>query len=118
LHLKTQAWLHCLFLLLNDQFVPLWQPHHVAGYKSLQRFLRKVFPNANIAIQCGCSFDWLTGIPQKQQKYNSNPRFHVSKVVVRQQGYLRGGLRRRCVESLTIPPISQTGVVLCGLYSP
>ncbi len=45
------------------------------------------------------------------------PRFVVSKVIVRQQGYLQGGLRRRCVESLIIPPLSKTGVLLCGSVS-
>ncbi len=29
-------------------------------------------------------------------------RFAVSKIIVRQRGYLKGGLCRRCVESLTI----------------
>jgi len=47
-----------------------------------------------------------------------NPRLIVSKVIARQQGYLKGGLRRRCVESLTIPPFSQTGVLLCGTSLP
>lgn len=47
-----------------------------------------------------------------------NPCLVVSKVIVRQQGYLKGGLRRRCIESITLPPFSQTGVLLCGQVSP
>ena len=40
-------------------------------------------------------------------------RSSVTKFVVRQQEYLRGGLRRRCIESITISPFSQPGVLLC-----
>ncbi|MCI5145480.1 MAG: RNA-directed DNA polymerase, partial [Candidatus Electrothrix sp. AR3] len=108
-------WLSCLFLFKDDHFIPLWQPHQVSGYRSQQRFFRRIFPNAGISIQCGCSFDRLTRVQQIQQP-SDNPRFFVSKVVVRQQGYLKGGLRRRCVESIIIPPLAQTGVFLCGHF--
>ena len=43
-----------------------------------------------------------------------SPKDFVHKLrMVRQQGYLKGGLRRRCVESLFIPPQAKTGVLLC-----
>jgi hypothetical protein len=53
-----------------------------------------------------------------KRENEENVRFAVSKVIVRQQGYLKGGLRRRCIESITIPPFSQTGDLLCGTSSP
>ncbi len=105
-------WLSCLFVVYQDRLIPLWQPHQVSSYKSQQRFFRRIFPNAKIAIQCGCTCDWFTGMKQPDLP-KDNPRYVVSKVIVRQQGYLKGGLRRRCVESLTIPPLSKTGVLLC-----
>jgi hypothetical protein len=45
-------------------------------------------------------------------------RLAVSKVIVRPQGNLKGGLHRRCVESLTFLPSSQTGVSLCAFFTP
>lgn len=111
-------WLHCLFTISNDRFIPLWQPHSVTSYTSQQRFFQKIFPHARIGIQCGCTYDWLlpSGIPHRQIPAD-DPCYHVSKVIVRQQGYLKGGLRRRCVESITIEPQSKEGVFLCGSAS-
>ena len=45
-------------------------------------------------------------------------RDFVTKVVVRQQRYLKGGLRRRCLESLIILPLSHIGVSLCASFAP
>lgn len=60
-----------------------------------------------------------TGLPQStDQNYQINLRLAVSKVIVRQQGYLKGGLRRRCIESITFLPSSQTGVSLCASFAP
>ncbi len=101
----------------QDRLVPLWQPQQVSSYKSQQIFFRRTFPSAQIAIQCGCACEWFTGIKQPSKVPEDNPRYAVSKVVVRQQGYLKGGLRRRCVESLIVPPLSETGVLLCKTVS-
>jgi hypothetical protein len=66
------------------------------------------------ARPCGRS-----GLPQStDQNFQINPRLAVSKVIVRQQGYLKGGLRRRCIESITFLPSSQTGVSLCASFAP
>ena len=105
-------WLSCLFVLYQDRLIPLWQPQQVSSYKSQQRFFRRIFPNAEIAIQCGSACDRFIDVRQSDLP-KDNPRYVVSKVVVRQQGYLKGGLRRRCVESLFIPSLSRTGVLLC-----
>lgn len=113
--LKRFPWISCLFRLLNDRFIPLWQPHSVSSYKGQQRYFRNVFPNARILIQCGWSYDCLKAAG-KNQLIPGNPRQFVSKVIVRQQGYLKGGLRRRCVESISILPFNQSGVLLCKSY--
>jgi RNA-directed DNA polymerase len=94
-------WLSCLFDLRGDRLLPLWQPVHVSSYKSQQRFFRRTFPNARIDIQCGCSFDRLPA-PAVLQQQPGNIRYSVRQVTVRQQGYLKHGLRRRAVEELTI----------------
>jgi RNA-directed DNA polymerase len=104
-------WLSCLFDLRGDRLLPLWQPAQVSGYKSQQRFFRRTFPNARIDIQCGCFFDRLPAPAVLQQQ--PGHRYSVSKVTVRQQGYLKRGLRRRAVETIIITPFSQTGVRLC-----
>jgi hypothetical protein len=60
-----------------------------------------------------------TGLRQStDQHHQINPRLAVSKVIVRQQGYLKGGLRRRCIESIIFLPSSQTGVSLCASFAP
>jgi len=112
-------WLSCLFDLRRERLVPLWQPAEVSGYKSQQRFFRRWFPNAEIKMQRGCRFDTFPPRRAGSQATPGNPaleknRSAVSRIIVRQQGYLKGGLRRRCLASLTIPPLSQTGVSLCG----
>ncbi len=104
-------WLSCLFDLRGERLLPLWQPVDVSGYKSQQRFFRRTFPNAQIDIQCGCFFDRLPAPAVLQQQ--PGHRSSVSKVTVRQQGYLKGGLRRHAVEIIIFPPFSQTGVRLC-----
>jgi hypothetical protein len=53
-----------------------------------------------------------------KRENEENVRFAVSKVIVRQQGYLKGGLRRRCIESITFLPSSSTGVSLCASFAP
>jgi len=109
-------WLTCLFALLNDRLIPLWQPLSVSSFKSQQRFFRRLFPGAEIFIQCGCYYERFEGI-KRSEFPRDNPIFSVSRVIVRQQGYLKGGLRRRCVESISLPPTSTTGVVLCKKVS-
>jgi hypothetical protein len=59
-----------------------------------------------------------TGATKAPPNLQSNPRLVVSKVIVRQQGYLKRGLRRRCIESITFFPLSQTGVSLCASFAP
>ncbi len=118
-------WLTCLFELRNDRFVPLWQPSEVSSYKSQQRYFQHFFAKAEIRIQRGCQFDKLPAVsslrvvsePEKRENME-NVRFAVSKIIVRQQGYLKGGLRRRCVESFTFLPSSSTGVSLCASFVP
>ncbi|MCI5218763.1 MAG: hypothetical protein D3914_06120, partial [Candidatus Electrothrix sp. LOE2] len=108
-------WLSCLFALHGNRLLPLWQPAQVSGYKSQQRFFRRTFPNAQIDIQCGCSFDRLPA-PAVLEQQPGNTRYSVCKVTVRQQGYLKRGLRRRAVETIIFPPFSQTGVRLCESF--
>lgn len=105
-------WLSCLFTLNGERLLPVWQPAQVSRYKSQQRFFRRTFPNAEIAIQCGCSFDRLPA-PAARQQQSGNIRCSISTVAVREQGYLKSGLRRRAVAAITLPPFSQTGVRLC-----
>ena len=57
------------------------------------------------ATDAAATYDWLKGV-QSSTLSTDNPRLFVSKVVVCQQGYLKGGLRRRCVELITVPPLS------------
>ncbi|MCI5227697.1 MAG: hypothetical protein D3918_13820, partial [Candidatus Electrothrix sp. AX2] len=94
-------WLSCLFTLSGKRLLPLWQPVDVSGYRSQQRFFRRTFPNARIDIQCGCFYDRLPA-PAVLQQQPENIRYAVCKVTVRQQGYLKRGLRRRAVEELII----------------
>ena len=94
---------------------PSWEPAAVSGYNSQIRFFQGAFPSAVIHIQRGRQTD--TFVPQAatsksapQTLCSQNTlRNAVSKAHIIQQGTLKGGLKRRCVQALFIQP----GVELC-----
>jgi len=92
---------------------PLWEPNASAlsGYNSQIRFFRQQFPSAHLFIQRGIETD--TFLPVRNFCNNDDKpqaiSHQVRKVVIIQQGTLKGGLKRRCVQTLYIQP----GVELC-----
>jgi len=95
----------------RERLLPLWEPRGVSGYRGQVRFFRRQYPNAEVRVQRGTQEDrWpplggtaapAPGVPPAQQ---------VARVIVTEQGYLRGGLKRRRDRTLILKP----GVKLCA----
>ena len=101
------------------QIRPSWQPmpEQIVGYKSQVHFFRQLFPCADISIQRGTELDRFypetpCAFPPAREQKSSSPRLiktFVRTLFVKENGYLKGGLKRRCIYQLTIQP----GVELC-----
>ncbi|GEM_PF-5361354 len=93
-------WLQLLFDLSQapERLYPRWEPGRVSGYRSQLHFFRQQFPNAVIHVQRGPEVDTL--LPKQARVADAgNPVVcqRVEHVVVREAGYLPGGLKRRLI---------------------
>ena len=118
-------WLALLFRPYQCQLIILWKPIYVSGFSSQQAYFQASYPNATVCIQKG--YQQILLPPKRVQQtplhkknahatqtdtfvlLSSDTRAQVNRVMVKQQGYLAGGLRERCVSQLFINP----GVTLC-----
>ncbi len=116
-HLRQQlirefAWLSLLLdtQTINHQTLRLnWQPlpGNVTGYRSQLRYFQRQFPTATLQVQRGMELDV---IPAKITTPLPPCLHHqVERVIVREAGFLRGGLKRRRIYRLFIKP----GVEIC-----
>ncbi|MDM8544944.1 reverse transcriptase domain-containing protein [Candidatus Venteria ishoeyi] len=122
------AWLSLLFQAPELPLHPLWQPQTVSSYRSQIAYFRRLFPKACLHTQRGRECDFvLPGIslPISHTAFNllktldclpkqaANPqnlsRLAVSKLVIREAGFLKGGLKRRLITQIHTFP----GVPLC-----
>ncbi len=115
---KRYAWLNCLFLRTNSQLKPLWAPQDVSGYLSQLAFFKRKFPCASLLSQRGFKIDFVA--PAKDQPratlgvapdlFAQQIRASVKRLQLVERGYLKGGLKRRTIQTMTI----HKGVKLCG----
>jgi len=112
--IKEFPWLYLLIEPLFEfrQKIRLcWQPHisNIIGYKSQVGYFQKIYPNAAIHIQRGTEIDVF--IPTKSEQDNlhcaannqvdpSMIKYQVQSVIVREFGYLKGGLKCRRIYRL------------------
>lgn len=99
--------------------IPSWQPKpaQILGYKSQIHFFQQLFPCANLVVQRGTELDKFDSIEAAKNISlnlgNNDGYYHIKSFVrylsVKENGYLKGGLKRRCIHYLTIQP----GVELC-----
>jgi hypothetical protein len=97
--IREFSWLQLLFDL--DQaphgILPRWEPARVSGYRSQLRFFRRQFPNAVVHVQRGREVDRLAAPETRVVRPGDGLRAGVTRVIVREEGYLHGGLKRRLV---------------------
>lgn len=129
-------WLALIFNQQACRLSPAWKPAYVSSFFSQQVYFQRCYPNAQLWIQKGYQMLPLAA-QNKADKHqritkamspamysnSDQPENHyftavecyiraqVSRVVVRQEGYLPGGLRERCVTQLFINP----GIPLCAV---
>ena len=103
--LRRHVWLNMVFSLRGHRLLPRWEPASVSSYRSQCNWFRRQFPAAHVTIQRGCQTD----IFSPWQRHHPIPgdagkalRYRVKRIVVREQGYLKGGLKRRVLEKATL----------------
>ena len=98
-------WLLLLFDYSNGHLNPLWQPCQVSSYRSQIRYFRRRFPTAELILQRGTERDCLLP-PQRLAPLNPNSPLNerVTTVNIIEEGYLKGGLKRRRIYSITLRP--------------
>jgi hypothetical protein len=106
-----------LALLFDSTLQPRWQPppHPRISYKSQLRFFRRHYPLADFRVQRGLEQDKFyfdsSRVKMDFRKANSYSEsiLWVTRVIIREQGHLKNGLKCRVVTRLFI----QSGVQLC-----
>ncbi|VAX13890.1 Retron-type RNA-directed DNA polymerase, partial [hydrothermal vent metagenome] len=97
-------WLHCLFIRRDTRLEPLWQPRQVTGYRSQYLFFQRYFPFAHLSVQRGYRRDRFAPTGKTDRHKPGLPeRCCVEFVNVTEQGYLKGGLKRRVIEFMVFP---------------
>ncbi|WP_457671438.1 reverse transcriptase domain-containing protein [Thiolapillus sp.] len=99
------------YALKQEQLIPLWQPRQVGGYRSQVRFFRKLFPCAHVVVQRGCEMDAFPPWGDGHRLASALPaiRKEVRQLNVVEAGYLKGGLKRRVIDTFYL----NSGVTLC-----
>jgi hypothetical protein len=112
----------------RPKIIPHWQPalNQIVGYKSQIYFFQRLFPCAQLYIQRGVEQDKFPPVilatrhdhrvsrasliaPGILVPHFQQIKAFVRQLYVKEYGYLKGGLKRRCIHYLTI----QLGVELC-----
>jgi RNA-directed DNA polymerase len=115
-HLQQRLWQRFQWLLLlfwydAGRLLPRWEPRSVAGFRGQCYYFQRQYPLACVRIQKGWQYESLPALSNKPELSSSSLFNRVVAVVVREEGYLAGGLKRRCYHQLSIQP----GVKLCGV---
>jgi hypothetical protein len=91
----TPPWLGLLFRQHHQRLLPLWQPVLVSGYRSQVAWFRHCFPCARLEVQRGTETDVFPPSGRGHQGQEAAIR-HLARVIrVREEGFLKGGLKRR-----------------------
>jgi RNA-directed DNA polymerase len=103
------AWLGLLFRVHQQRLVPLWQPSSASSFLGQRRYFQRLFPRACINIQKGWQTESWSAVLNRREALLNPLLNQVTQVYIGEQGYLARGLKRRCLQHLTIQP----GVILC-----
>lgn len=90
---KRFSWLGWLFRYDQQRLTPLWEPLGVSSYQSQIRHFQRTYPHAVLHIQCG--YRWERYAPGKGGSSQTDDTQSVRELWVQEQGYLKGGLKRR-----------------------
>ncbi len=104
--LRRYPWLGLLFRQHHQRLLPLWQPGRVSGYRSQVAWFRRCFPCARLEVQRGTETDVFPPSGRIRQGQAATIR-HLARVVrVREEGFLKGGLKRRVLAAVVFadPP--------------
>lgn len=91
---KPYSWLSWLFHVENGKVIRLWEAKFPTSFRSHVSFFRHVFPHAELRVQKG----------YKQHHWPANNCIKdavtpsVYWLIIKEQGYLKSGLKRRYVE--------------------
>ncbi len=99
---RRYPWLNLLYRCKGLHLLPRWEPRSVSGYRSQINWFRLQYPNAILSVQRGTETDiFKPGVINHQDNSLLTGRFYVELVDIKEQGYLKGGLKRRVLEQLT-----------------
>ena len=79
--------------------LPLWQPPQVSGYRSQVAWFRRCFPCARLEVQRGTETDVFPPADRGPDQTLSI-RHLARRVIVREEGFLKGGLKRRVLAAV------------------
>lgn len=102
---RWYPWLSLLYVQRDMQLLPRWEPPAATRYQMQQSWFRRHFARAQVRIQRGTDMDMLKPLHTGEVACvkGAIPLVHsVSQVTVREQGYLRCGLKRRVLEQLVL----------------
>ena len=91
-------WLRYLFIIDTERIIARWEPKawQIVGYKSQIAFFKKHYPYAKLCCQRGTQTDIFLPEPLPK-RMSCKIKENVTQLLIREQGYLKGGLKRRVV---------------------
>ena len=108
---RRYGWLGLFFNHRAGRLSAAWYPRQVSGYAAQVRYFRRRFPHARVLVQKGWNTEdyppWSpcpAGVPRP-----TDPCGRVRQANIVEDGYLKGGLKRRRLDSLYF----ETGENLC-----
>ena len=97
--LRRYPRLGLLFRQHHQRLLPLWQPPRVSTYRSQVAWFRRCFPCARLEVRRGTETDVFPPSGRIRQGQAATIR-HLARVVrVREEGFLKGGLKRRVLSA-------------------
>ncbi len=106
--LHRYPWLGLVYRQHRQRLLPLWQPPWVSGYRSQVAWFRCCFPCARLEVQRGTETDVFLPSGRGPDQVRSI-RHLARRVIVREEGFLKGGLKRRVLAAVVYaerPPVS------------
>lgn len=94
---RQYAWLDLLFIRNGYLLSARWQPESVSSYRSQCRWFRRQYPGACLHVQRGFDTDVFKSAARET---GQSAGIRVHRVVIREEGYLKGGLKRRVVQAV------------------
>lgn len=99
-------WLAWLFNVEQGRLIRLWEPRRPTRFRTQINFFQYVFPYAELNVQKGYRQQCLKALKPCTSSLECPT---VLKLIIKEQGFLKGGLKRRCIEKLYF----NRGTALC-----